>query len=235
MFAFPRNPNAKFVTVRVYGAATKLWDPEAVSGMARSATLGFVDMGLKSGKSEKGKSGKNGADAESAALSVSSAAGAAAEGLRKKRFATGTLLGEARVRVDQLVVGAETEPVWASLRSVLTDTEKKATENKKASKCAAFRKGFDVFGKPEWLTKRGDDLGEICIAARAGRLKQPPDDLVNPSDFGSRPKLGLLEVRVLSAEGDERALDAAKGDALGWFTTKTKKQISWRVSSINKN
>lgn len=224
VFAFPRNPNAKFVTVRVYGAATKLWDPEAVSGMARSATLGFVDMGLKSGKSEKGKSGKNGADAESAALSVSSAAGAAAEGLRKKRFATGTLLGEARVRVDQLVVGAETEPVWASLRSVLTDTEKKATENKKASKCAAFRKGFDVFGKPEWLTKRGDDLGEICIAARAGRLKQPPDDLVNPSDFGSRPKLGLLEVRVLSAEGDERALDAAKGDALGWFTTKTKKQ-----------
>ena len=226
VFSFPRNPNAKFITVKVYGAATKLWDPDAVSGMTKNVTLGLVDMGK--GSEKKGK--KDGDENES--FSLSSASDSVAEGLRKKRFASGTLLGEVKIPVDSLIIGADVEPVWASL--VAADAaEDKHKSDKKKTACASFKKRLDVFGKPDWLLKRGTDLGEICIACRAGRLRQPPDDLVHPSDFGSRPQLGVLNVQVLSAEGDERALDAAKGDPAGWFKTSKKAKKTHTVDRSN--
>ena len=37
------------------------------------------------------------------------------------------------------------------------------------------------------------------------------------SGYGARPRLGVAEVRIVAAAGDERALAAAKGDPAGWF------------------
>ena len=145
---------------------------------------------------------------------MSSAAGAAAEGLRKKRFASGTLIGEVKIPVENLVVGADVEPVWVPLSGVRADAPKRVSR----SGCARLKGALDIFGAPSWLTDRGDSLGEICVAARLGRTSQPPVDLVTSGDYGTRPCLGSMEVQIVSAEGDERALDAAKGDPAGWFT-----------------
>ena len=220
VFSFPRNPNSRFVTVRVYGAATKLWDPDAISSVAKGATLGLVDVGAAAADGEGGgaagkKKRGGGEKKEDFDFSVSSAAGAAAEGLRKKRFASGTLIGEVKIPVEDLVVGADVEPVWVPLSNARAAVPKRVARRVSCARRAAGALG--VFGAPRWLTDRGDRLGEICVAARAGRLRQPPEDLVNSSDYGTRPCLGSMEVQIVSAEGDERALDAAKGDPAGWF------------------
>jgi hypothetical protein len=220
VFSFPRNPNSRFVTVRVYGAATKLWDPDAISSVAKGATLGLVDVGAAAADGEGGgaagkKKRGGGEKKEDFDFSVSSAAGAAAEGLRKKRFASGTLIGEVKIPVEDLVVGADVEPVWVPLSNARSAVPKRVSRRVSCARRAAG--AFGVFGAPRWLTDRGDRLGEICVAARAGRLRQPPEDLVNSSDYGTRPCLGSMEVQIVSAEGDERALDAAKGDPAGWF------------------
>ena len=236
VFSFPRNPNSRFVTVRVYGAATKLWDPDAVSYVAKGATLGLVDVGAGDADGEAGPPGgkKRGGRAKSKKedfdFSVSSAAGAAAEGLRKKRFASGTLIGEVKIPVENLVVGADVEPVWVPLSGVRADAPKRVSR----SGCVNSLKGaLDIFGAPSWLTDRGDRLGEICVAARLGRLRQPPADLVTSGDYGTRPCLGSMEVQIVSAEGDERALDAAKGDPAGWFTRSRRSDVSGTFANVS--
>ena len=224
VFSFPRTPNSRFVTVRVYGAATKLWDPDAIGHIAKGATFGLVDAGECDTDGEAGgAAGKNkqkrGGDEKEASFdfSVSSAAGAAVEGLRKKRFASGTLIGEVKIPVEDLVVGADVEPVWVPLLGARAAVSKRKRVSKSFS-CARCTEGArHVFGAPSWLRDRGDSLGEICVAARVGRLRHPPEDLVNSSDYGNRRCLGSMEVQIVSAEGDERALDAAKCDPAGWF------------------
>ena len=239
VFSFPRNPNSRFVTVRVYGAATKLWDPDAVSYVAKGATLGLVDVGAgaRDGEAEppdatpgkKKRGGKAKSKKEDFDFSVSSAAGAAAEGLRKKRFASGTLIGEVKIPVEDLVVGADVEPVWVPLSSVRADAPRRVSR----SGCARLKGALDIFGAPSWLTDRGDRLGEICVAARLGRLRQPPADLVTSGDYGTRPCLGSMEVQIVSAEGDERALDAAKGDPAGWFKRSRRSDISGTLANVS--
>ena len=224
VFSFPRTPNSRFVTVRVYGAATKLWDPDAIGHIAKGATLGLVDAGEcdtdgeAGGAAGKNKQKRGGGEKEASFdFSVSSAAGAAVEGLRKKRFASGTLIGEVKIPVEDLVVGADVEPVWVPLLGARAAVSKRKRVSKSFS-CARCTEGArHVFGAPSWLRDRGDSLGEICVAARVGRLRHPPEDLVNSSDYGNRRCLGSMEVQIVSAEGDERALDAAKCDPAGWF------------------
>ena len=38
VFSFARNPNSAFITVRVYGNLTKMWDPDALAVFAKDAT-----------------------------------------------------------------------------------------------------------------------------------------------------------------------------------------------------
>jgi hypothetical protein len=46
VFSFPRPPSASTVTVRVYGAITKLWDPGLMSDLAKD--LGMSSAGADS-------------------------------------------------------------------------------------------------------------------------------------------------------------------------------------------
>jgi len=64
VFSFPLNPRSQFVTVRVYGAATKLWDPEAARAFARAATPRSVLSGYGRGAAAGAAGGRGDARAK---------------------------------------------------------------------------------------------------------------------------------------------------------------------------
>ena len=206
VFSFARNPNSAFITVRVYANLTKMWDPDALAVFAKDATMGFVDVGLDALDDAGGGGGGGGGGASDGVQSrAKSGSGAkkssrAADSLRKKQFAMGTLIGEVKISIKDLVVGAEPEPRWLPILPAARDP------------------GLFGGAPPRWLASRGDALGELCVALGSGYLRQAPDDLINPGDHQIRPQLGTLEVQLVSAEGDEHAINAAKGDPAGWFT-----------------
>ena len=212
VFSFPRNPNSSHVTVRVYGGLKKMWDPDVISSVAKDVSMGVIDVGggedderdAGEGK-DKGSAARKGGSGPSGGgdpLRASNFANAAVTGLRKKQFAMGVLIGEVKVPVADFALGADIEPRWLPVAPP-------------PAKGGASR---GLFGTPRWLKDRGDQLGEVCVAVSAGYLRQPPEDLIDPGEHAIRPTLGTLEVRLLRVEGDQDALNAAKGDPAGWFT-----------------
>lgn len=187
VFSFPRSPNSATVTVRVYGAMTKVWDPDAMSDIVRQ--FGFVSS----------------EHAEQRAAEASPA-----KGLKKARFALGTLLGEVKISIADLVTDGAREPQWVPLLPAHVDT-------------GSIRSGLDTicgcFGKsarPRWLTSQGDNLGEVCVAISTGYLGKPPDDLINPGPRAAyrpkdRPHLGTLGLQLLGVKGD------APPNSLAWL------------------
>ena len=192
--SFPRNPNSSTVTVRVYGNLTKLWDPTVMTDMARDVTMGMVDRGANDAddKNDKKKSSRY---SQSKAKTTRGVGGCWSRGfgpdLNKKRFALGTLIGEVKIPVTGLTPGETSDPMWLPIAPVRSDDDK----------------------VPNWLAPYGDRLGEICVAAGAGFLREAPEDLVNPSDHWVLPTLGELEVRVLEVVGDPTPKDIASS----WF------------------
>ena len=182
------NPNSAFITVRVYANLTKMWDPDALAVFAKDATMGVVDVGpdhrRRAGRGGGGGGGGASGGAESRGKSGSGAKSSrAVDSLRKKQFAMGTLIGEVKISVKDLVVGAEPEPRWLPILPAARDP------------------GLFGGAPPRWLASRGDALGELCVALGSGYLRQAPDDLINPGDHQIRPQLGTLEVQLVSAEG----------------------------------
>ena len=206
VFSFARNPNSAFITVRVYGNLTKMWDPDALAVFAKDATMGVVDVGADA-QDVAGHGGDGGGGAKSVGAgsraksgSGSGAASRAVDSLRKRQFALGTLIGEVKISIKDLVVGSEPETRWLPILPAIRNS------------------GLFGGAPPRWLSSRGDALGELCVAVGSGYLRQPPEDLINPGDHQIRPQLGTLEVQLVSVEGDENAINAAKGDPAGWFT-----------------
>lgn len=190
--SFPRNPNSSTVTVRVYGNLTKLWDPTVMTDMARDVTMGLVDRGADGDKKNgKKKSSRYSQSKAKTTRGVSRWARGFGPDLNKKHFALGTLIGEVKIPVAALTPGDTVDPRWLPIAPVRSDDDK----------------------VPSWLAPYGDRLGEICVAAGAGFLREAPTDLVNPSDHWVLPTLGELEVRVLEVVGDPPPKDIASS----WF------------------
>ena len=190
--SFPRNPNSSTVTVRVYGNLTKLWDPTVMTDMARDVTMGLVDRGADGDKkNDKKKSSRYSQSKAKTTRGVEPLAPGFGPDLNKKHFALGTLIGEVKIPVAALTPGDTADPRWLPIAPVRSDDDK----------------------VPSWLAPYGDRLGEICVAAGAGFLREAPTDLVNPSDHWVLPTLGELEVRVLEVVGDPPPKDIASS----WF------------------
>ena len=93
VFSFPRTPNSATITVRVYGAMTKLWDPAAWSDLAK-------DFGMMTSSS----SPSDDAAAEGDDDFLGGGAGGT-KATKKKYFASGTLIGEVKIPIADLVIG----------------------------------------------------------------------------------------------------------------------------------